>query len=144
MQLSNGDVILSGLSDNEWEMSTEGAFAVYGENTSFCQDLGSGFDVCDETLTEGNYGKLYNWHVVNDGRGVCPSGWVSQVMRRFVLTAGLGGDEIAGDLLKSQVGWPLQAMDVRADRSFPRGTRLLMGVFIVVADSVLVKFSYQS
>ena len=55
----NGDVIPAGLSDSEWQNTTSGAVAVYGENA----------------LNLETYGRLYNWYAVDDARGLCPSGW---------------------------------------------------------------------
>ena len=54
----NGDVIPAGLSDSEWQNTTSGAVAVYGENA----------------LNLETYGRLYNWYAVDDARGLCPSG----------------------------------------------------------------------
>ncbi len=56
---NNSDVIPTGLSDNDWTDTTEGAYAVYDN---------------DEDLLEA-YGKLYNWYAVNDARYLCPEGW---------------------------------------------------------------------
>jgi uncharacterized protein (TIGR02145 family) len=55
----NGDPIPTGLSNTTWENTTSGAYAIYNN------------DAANNTL----YGKLYNWHAVNDSRGLCPTGW---------------------------------------------------------------------
>jgi uncharacterized protein (TIGR02145 family) len=55
----NGDAIPTGLSNVTWQSTTIGAYAVYNN------------DAFNNTL----YGKLYNWHAVNDSRGLCPTGW---------------------------------------------------------------------
>ena len=55
----NGDAIPSNLSDSEWESTSSGAVAVYNEDASLLE----------------TYGRLYNWHAVDDARGLCPSGW---------------------------------------------------------------------
>ncbi|MDA0940910.1 MAG: fibrobacter succinogenes major paralogous domain-containing protein [Bacteroidetes bacterium] len=55
----NGDVIPSNLSDSDWENTTSGAVAVYGESASNLEA----------------YGRLYNWYAGDDARGLCPSGW---------------------------------------------------------------------
>jgi subtilisin-like proprotein convertase family protein len=55
----NGDSIPGGLSDGEWGSTTEGAQAVYNNDTPNLSD----------------YGRLYNWYAVDDTRGLCPSGW---------------------------------------------------------------------
>ena len=55
----NGDTIPTSLSDNDWGLTSSGAVAVYEENPSNVEV----------------YGRLYNWHAVDDARGLCPSGW---------------------------------------------------------------------
>lgn len=48
----------------------------------------------------------YNWYVINDKRGVCPSGWKVPSQKDFnelILT--LGGAEIAGSAMKNQIIW---------------------------------------
>ena len=55
----NGDAIPSGLSNSEWNNATSGAISVYADSASNLEA----------------YGRLFNWHAVDDGRGLCPSGW---------------------------------------------------------------------
>ena len=55
----NGDAIPAGLSNSEWANTSSGAVAVYNEDASLLE----------------TYGRLYNWHAVDDARGLCPSGW---------------------------------------------------------------------
>ena len=86
----NGDAIPAGLSDSEWENTSLGAVAVYGENAS--------------NLNE--YGRLYNWYAVDDARGLCPSGWhVPTDGEWTVLTDDLGGWSVAGGKMKTTYGW---------------------------------------
>ncbi len=66
---NNGDPIPSGLSDTEWESTTDGAFAIYDHNAHNTEGINS-----PEEMVEA-YGKLYNWYAVNDPRGLCPEGW---------------------------------------------------------------------
>jgi uncharacterized protein (TIGR02145 family) len=48
------------------------------------------------------YGYLYNWHAVNDVRGLCPDGWhIASESDWTKLATFLGGDSIAGGKLKS-------------------------------------------
>lgn len=56
----DGSEIPGGLSRRDWQMTTEGAFAVYPYE---------GVDMIAA------YGKLYNWYAVADPRGLCPEGW---------------------------------------------------------------------
>jgi len=55
----NGDAIPNVIDSIEWFNLTTPAFCWNENNTE------------NECL----YGKLYNWYVVNDSRGICPSGW---------------------------------------------------------------------
>ncbi len=53
------------------------------------------------------FGRLYNWHAVNDERGLCPVGWhVPSDAEWTTLTTFLGGSELAGGRMKSNTqGW---------------------------------------
>ena len=51
------------------------------------------------------YGKLYNWYVVTDPRGVCPAGYHVPTDSDFIILSNyLGGDAVAGGHLKSTSG----------------------------------------
>ena len=56
---NNGDTIPGELSNNAWEYANSGAQSIYNNDASNLAD----------------YGRLYNWHAVDDARGLCPSGW---------------------------------------------------------------------
>lgn len=58
----NGDVIAEAKSDRDWELAGENGEPAwcYYEN---------------KEVNGGKYGKLYNWHAVNDERGLAPTGW---------------------------------------------------------------------
>ncbi len=52
------------------------------------------------------YGKLYNWYAVTDPRGLAPSGWhVPSDAEWTKLTDYLGGEDVAGNKMKSNNGW---------------------------------------
>ena len=52
------------------------------------------------------YGKLYNWYAVNDSRGLAPKGYhIPSDAEWTILTDKLGGEEIAGEKMKSKTGW---------------------------------------
>ena len=71
---NNEDDILSGLIDEEWENTTEGAFAVYPhEGGGVSEDDVEGINSDEEMVAA--YGKLYNWYAVDEPRGLCPEGW---------------------------------------------------------------------
>ena len=83
---ANGDAIPGELSNGEWSNTTEGAQAVYNTDASNLAD----------------YGRLYNWYAVDDGRGLCPTGWHVPTDGEYTeLTDFLGGSSIAGTQMKS-------------------------------------------
>jgi uncharacterized protein (TIGR02145 family) len=52
------------------------------------------------------YGKLYNWHAVNDQRGLAPEGWHVPTKKEFEELIGfLGGEHSAGEKMMSKAGW---------------------------------------
>ena len=71
----NGDAILSGLSAYEWENTSFGAVAVFGEIGIDCVAYSPDGNACEEAWSLNEYGRLYNWYAVDDARGLCPSGW---------------------------------------------------------------------
>jgi len=82
---NNGDDILTGYTDGEWHQLQAGAYAVYDDDPS----------------NSDTYGKLYNWHAVDDDRGVCPEGWhVPSYEEWTILTDYLGGTSVAGGKMK--------------------------------------------
>ncbi len=70
---NNGDSIPTGLSDADWQNTTEGAYSVYPHSGGLADDDVEGIHSDAEMVDA--YGKLYNWHAVNDQRGLCPAGW---------------------------------------------------------------------
>ncbi len=105
----NGDAIPAGLDDNAWEMTTVGAVTVYGADGSGCESASPDFDACDESLSAASFGRLYNWHAVDDERGLCPIGWHVPdggewtALEGFFTGQGFIGT--AGTALKSASGW---------------------------------------
>jgi uncharacterized protein (TIGR02145 family) len=60
----------------------------------------------DDPENGDKYGKLYNWYAVTDARGLCPSGWhVPSDDEWTMLTNALGGENEAGNKMKSKSGW---------------------------------------
>ena len=81
----NGDAIPSNLGPFDWKNTVSGASAAHDLEV---------------------YGRLYNWYAVDDGRGLCPSGWhVPSDGEWTVLTDHLGGESVAGGQMKSTYGW---------------------------------------
>ncbi len=108
----NGDAISTGLSRTEWQNTTGGAYAIYDHNHNSADGINSPGEMVAA------YGKLYNWYVTSDPRGLCPAGWSvasdddwTQLVD-YVATQGFPNENIiggAGNALKScrQVGSPL-------------------------------------
>jgi len=103
---ANGDAIPSNLSDSEWQNTTSGAVAVYGDEDSGCGNSSQDIDACDPAQSLIAYGRLYNWYSVDDARGLCPSGWhVPTDGEWTVTTVYLGGSSVAGGYMKADFGW---------------------------------------
>jgi uncharacterized protein (TIGR02145 family) len=81
----NGDPIPEVTDQGAWNSLTTGAWCYY-ENTS---------------SNGTTYGKLYNWHAVNDPRGLAPIGYhIPSDAEWTTLVNYLGGDNVAGGHLK--------------------------------------------
>lgn len=89
----NGDPIPHITSDKEW--------IEYGEKgkPAWCY-----YD--NDSANADKYGKLYNWHAVNDSRGLAPVGCKIPSNEDWnCLTEFLGGEKVAGTKMKSTNGW---------------------------------------
>ncbi len=64
---NDGTTLLSGLPDDEWAITTEGAYAVYPH--------GNVKGIYSKAEMVKAYGKLYNWYSVVDESRLCPKGW---------------------------------------------------------------------
>ncbi len=89
----NGDPILHAETDEAWERAGENgepAWCYYDNNPSNGE----------------KFGKLYNWHAVNDSRGLAPSGWHIPTDEEWtILTDHLGGVDAAGKKMKFTEYW---------------------------------------
>jgi uncharacterized protein (TIGR02145 family) len=86
------------------------------------------------------YGKLYNWHAVNNPNNICQLGWhVPSQPEWNQMVSFLGGNQVAGGKLKS-VGtalWQSPNSDATNESGFsalPAGNRLPSGNFQVQGD----------
>jgi uncharacterized protein (TIGR02145 family) len=89
---SNGETILNIANPpSAWEnQQAIGAWAYYNNDIQY----------------NSTFGKLYNWFAVADLRNVCPTGWHVPTESEFTtLINFLGGNEVAGDKMKSKTGW---------------------------------------
>jgi uncharacterized protein (TIGR02145 family) len=88
-KFSNGDDIPIVFDDDEWMTTNSAAYTYYNNNFANASD-----------------GKLYNGLVAINSTSVCPVGWRMPTNSDWIQLADfLGGSEIAGGKLKSQVLW---------------------------------------
>ena len=83
------------------------------------------------------YGKLYNWHAVNDPRGIAPVGYHLPSDEEWtVLTDYLGGEEKAGAKMKSKTDWIEGSNDTNSSgfSGLPAGNRFDDGSFGYVGE----------
>jgi uncharacterized protein (TIGR02145 family) len=89
----NGDPILHARTKGQWTKAGkkgQPAYCYYG------------FDKANGL----KFGKLYNWHAVNDPRGLAPEGWHVPTDEEWKqLSDELGGQRIAGMAMKSTTDW---------------------------------------
>ena len=82
----NGDAIPNVTVESTWKNLTTGAYCTFDNQPS----------------NGAVYGNLYNWHALNDNRGLCPTGWHAPSDAEWAaMSTFLGGDTVAGGLLKS-------------------------------------------
>ena len=81
----NGDAIPNVPDPVQWGERTSGAYCDYDNDPEISM----------------TYGKLYNWHTINDERGLAPEGWrVASNQDWNELINFLGGEEVAGGKMK--------------------------------------------
>jgi uncharacterized protein (TIGR02145 family) len=111
----NGDTIFNASSREKWQ-----------ESSQLKQPA------CCVTDT-GYYGCLYNWHAVNDPRGIAPRGWHVATDEEWTqLIEYLGDDRICGIKMKSVSGWKSSsvhgyATNESAFKALPGGYRFVTG-----------------
>ncbi len=129
----NGDTIMEAKTDDEWETAN------YFHTPAWCY-----YD--NDSLNGEKYGKIYNWHAVNDYRGLAPEGWIVPSYDQWTsLVNYLGGSWVAGGKLRSQVGWGPDEEGVNVTgtnetnfSALPGGTRFSGGTF--TSKGYLVKY----
>ena len=102
----NGELIPANLGVGEWSQTSAGAVAVYGDEGSACDSFVPSGNACDANWSIDSFGRLYNWYTVVDSRKICPINWhVPDKDEWSSLAVFLGGDEVAGSMMKSSLGW---------------------------------------
>jgi len=85
----NGDMIPQARTNEEWNSAGKKGKPVWCYNSN-------------DPENGRIYGKLYNWHAVNDARGLAPKGWhIPSDNEWTTLTNYLGGLEVAGGKMKA-------------------------------------------
>ena len=120
----NGDIIPQVTDPTAWAALTTGAWCYYNNDS-----------------TQGNkYGKLYNWHAVNDPRGLAPQGWhVPSDAEWTILETALGGASVAGGKMKEAgtLNWTTPNTGGNNNSGFaglPGGNRNYLGSFVNVGN----------
>ena len=104
-QYLNGEQIVQSLSNNDWQEISSGA--VHFQPSIF-------------NTTEA----LYNWHVINDARGLCPTGWHVSAPNDWESLIAFAGESNAAKKLKSVDGWfELSGTDDFGFQGLPVGYR---------------------
>jgi uncharacterized protein (TIGR02145 family) len=115
----NGDHIPEAKTPEQWEKETKKKkpiWCFYQNNPDY------GF----------KYGKLYNWYAVNDPRGLAPEGYrVPSDQDWTTLSSYLGGEEVAGNAMKSIYGWNENGYSTNSSGflGLPGGHRTITGKF---------------
>jgi len=123
LRYQNGDTIAAVSVDEDWSMTSGGAWCNYLNNAAL------------NTM----HGKLYNWYAVADARKVCPTGWhVPNQADWMDLIASWGDPSVAGGLLKStDPVWTAPnagATNISGFSGHPSGTREVGGGFVDFGD----------
>ena len=140
---TNGDAIPANLSDGEWAVTASGAAAVYGEDAG-CENWSPDGDACDPAWSLNEYGRLYNWYAVDDGRELCPTGWHVPTDGEWMtleMALGMGESEAnnegfrgtdQGTQMKTTYGWYAEGngTNLSGFSGLPGGLRNVGGPFI--------------
>ena len=78
---------------------------------------------------------LYNWHAVNDSRGLAPEGWHIPSQQEWMqLIEFLGGVNVAGNMMKSLNGWDYKyatnGNNISGFNALPTGERSEVGFYM--------------
>jgi uncharacterized protein (TIGR02145 family) len=116
----NGDPIPKVTDNAAWGALTTGAYCYYNN---------------DSATYAATYGKLYNWHAVNDPRGLAPEGWhIPTDFDWTTLENCLGGATVAGGAMKETgtIHWTTPntgATNISGWAGLPGGNRNSSGTF---------------
>ncbi|MBM3422242.1 MAG: fibrobacter succinogenes major paralogous domain-containing protein [Chlorobi bacterium] len=119
----NGDPVRHAQTEAEWHDAAskqEGAWCWYD----------------GDAMNGSKYGKLYNWHAVNDRRGLAPAGWhIPSDDEWQQLVESLGGNAVAGAPMKKTSSWNASGASASQSSGFdalPSGSRNCLGGFFAL------------
>lgn len=120
----NGDAISNIINPTPWSqtsLTNTGAWCHFDNNQS-------------NGIT---YGKLYNWHAVNDSRGLCPTGWHIPSLSEWNLLIQTVGTNAPGRAMMSITGWPGINTNTNSSgfTALPGGVRGILGNFSNLGSS---------
>jgi len=121
----NGDPIIEAKTDKEWKEAGE------NKTPAWCYYK-------NKTENGIKYGKLYNWYVVKDPRGLAPQGFhLPSDAEWTTLTKFLGGEDAAGTKLKSSEGWEQNGNGTNSSgfTGLPGGYRYYDGTFYNIGSN---------
>jgi uncharacterized protein (TIGR02145 family) len=127
----NGEAIPNVTDNDTWEGLDSGAYCEYDI------DIYDN-DIYDNAVT---YGRLYNWHAVNDSRNIAPVGWhVPSDAELQTLVDYLGGDAVAGGKMKETgtthwSGHNTGATNESGFTALPGGDRNAEGTYLAIWDN---------
>ncbi len=115
----NGDPIKEAKTNEEWILAEQSGDPVW------CY-----YDNDEKNASQ--YGKLYNWHAVNDSRGLAPDGWHIPTDAEWnTLSEHLGGALVASKKIKNTEGWESNGNGTNESgfKALPAGFRKSTGEF---------------
>lgn len=120
----NGEPIPEVKSADEWESKGENgkpAWCYYDNDPS----------------NGGKFGKLYNWHAVNDYRGLAPMGWKIPSKKDWnILIKNLRDKGVAGNAMKSTELWLTYGGTNESEfNGLPGGIRTRKGMFGLIGET---------
>lgn len=118
-KFNNGDLIKEAKTNEEW------ISALKSNTPAWCY-------IENDSISGKKYGVLYNWFAINDKRGIAPLGFHIPSKEEWNdLIAYSGGNDIAGEKLKSKKGWDEDGngTDVYGFCGLPGGFRHELGDF---------------
>ncbi len=122
-KFNNGDPIEQITSNRFWQ-----EVSVFAMNDTTLEEIWPIMSFYGNEKQKNN--ALYNWYVVIDERGVCPSGWHVPSTTEFnELIDFLGGYEKASIKLKSTTVWKIVGTNLSGFNALPMGYRVGSGEF---------------